>query len=1083
MQKKSHNGLDNCGRGIICGMEKAVRFSHERNGKNFVAKIKMFFAALLLAGLPSLAGGVRGPEAWLEFMGGNVRMDGLRLDLQAIKDAGISGVQFFHINRGGAWPECPEQIPCMSEKWEDVVRFLGDECARLGLVLTVQNCPGWSQSGGPWIDLDHCQRDIACARLDFDGGGFIETALPQGADGVWVGCGFKMPEIPAKFRDADSDWRDVCVLAFPTPEGDAPDAFLKPKKVEKDGETRIFRFDRPVTVRSLVLPGVDCWNHSYAYEMPWMRVALDVETPQGWQEVVRSPLPTTSWRDYVETFTLACGETKGSTWRFRFEHDLPIKKYCEPKLSSAPRMTDWEGKSARTLRSLLRDPPPKQGSACFIDPSRIVDMTDYFKDAGGSRSCATADARERAQQCRVPPGRWTVIRLGHVNAKRVNAPAPKEATGWECDKLDPSGIEANFKGYIGKLNDGVLKGKMRAMLVDSWECFGQTWTPKMEEYFRRANGYALRQWLPALFGWIVESPESTERFLTDWRRTNGDLITKNYYGRMAELAHEAGLEAYYETAFGDIIHGDLLEYWKYSDAPMCEYWYPHRDRIAGGCCWYTFKPIRPCASAAHIYGKQRVVAEAFTGSGIQWDEDFKKLQDDANRHFARGVTHLAFQSYTHAPAPDAKPPGGCMGGFNGTPFTRLQTWWKDMPEFTAWLTRCEEFLEAGLPAQDVLWYLGDAVDHKPDEEYPFPEGFRADYLNHDVLTNRLTVKDGVFTVMDAVGSRVPRDRGRAGRASLPGPTWKMLWVPDERFMLPATRKRLGELAAAGGKVVFGGKDALVKALAGCEKDVATEPSLGDGSSEDFMWIHRKVEGGDRYFVAAGTNGWRGKVTFRAKGDVSVFDPVSCERTAWRNGDVLDIPPSRSVFVVFGGDDKTGLTGFSGLGESHNPVNPVKKEIELTGWTLSFPAGWGAPEKVTLDRPVSWTEIPGFTREAQAFSGTVTYETEFDCMDVNSPFTLDLGRVESMAKVFVNGQPVRTLWCEPFRCDISKFVSRGRNRLRIDVTNTWRNRVIYDLGQPEQERKTWILYQPRYNPKSTDPFVPSGILGPIYLKGY
>ena len=987
-------------------------------------KVRELLASVALgmtfcAAFGASAAPLRGPEAWLEFMGGNVRTDGLRLDLQAIKDAGISGVQFFHIQRGGAWPECPEQIPCMSEKWEDVVRFLGDECERLGLVLTVQNCPGWSQSGGPWVDLDHCQRDIKMARADFG-----------------EGDSYRLPAIPEKFRDADSDWRDVCVLAFPTPEGDAPDAFLKPTTIEKDGETRIFRFDTPVTVRSLVLPGIDCWNHSYAYEMPWMRIALDVQTAQGWQEVVRSPLPTTNWRDYVETFTLACGETKGSVWRFRFEHDLPIKKYCEPKLSSAPRMTDWEGKSARTLRLLLREPPPKQGRACFVDSSQILDIT-------GNAAW------------KVPNGRWTVIRLGHVNAKRVNAPAPKEATGWECDKLDPSGIEANFKGYIGKLNDGVLKGRMRAMLVDSWECFGQTWTPKMEEYFRRANGYALRQWLPTLFGWIVDSPESTERFLTDWRRTNGDLITKNYYGHMAELAHEAGLEAYYETAFGDIIHGDLLEYWKYSDAPMCEYWYPHRDRLAGGCCWYTFKPIRPCASAAHIYGKRRVVAEAFTGSGIQWDEDFKKLQDDANRHFARGVTHLAFQSYTHAPAPDAVPPGGCMGGFNGTPFTRLQTWWKYMPEFTAWLTRCEEFLEAGLPAQDVLWYLGDAVDHKPDEEYAFPEGFRADYLNHDVLTNRLTVKDGLFTVPE-------------------GTVWKVLWVPDERFMLPATRKRLGELAAAGGKVVFGGKEALVAALKGTAKDVATEPSLGDGSSEDFMWIHRHVDGHARYFVAAGTNGWRGKVTFRAQGDVSVFDPVSCERTAWRNGDVLEIPPSRSVFVEFGIEGKKLLTGLNGFD------NPVGTKKELTGWKLSFPKGWGAPENVVLERPVSWTEIPGFTREAQAIPGTVTYETEFDCLDVNSPLTLDLGRVESVAKVFVNGKPVRTLWCEPFRCDISKFVNQGRNRLRIDVTNTWRNRVIYDLGQPEKNRKTWILYQPRYNPKPTDPFVPSGILGSVHI---
>ena len=248
-----------------------------------------------------------------------------------------------------------------------------------------------------------------------------------------------------------------------------------------------------------------------------------------------------------------------------------------------------------------------------------------------------------------------------------------------------------------------------------------------------------------------------------------------------------------------------------------------------------------------------------------------------------------------------------------------------------------------------------------------------------------------------------------------------------------------------------------------------------------MWIHRKVDGCDRYFVAAGTNGWRGKVTFRAKGTASIFDPVSLERTAWKNGDVLEIPPSRSVFVVFGGDDTTGLTGFSGSRESHKPKNPAKKEMELTGWTLSFPSGWGAPEKIVLERPVAWSEITGLSREAHAFSGTVSYETEFSCDQEWDSLELDLGRVESVAKVIVNGKTVRTLWCEPFRCDIAPFVKQGTNKLRVEVTSTWRNRVIYDLGQPEKDRKTWIVYQPKYNPGPTDPFTPSGILGSVFLR--
>ena len=154
---------------------------------------------------------------------------------------------------------------------------------------------------------------------------------------------------------------------------------------------------------------------------------------------------------------------------------------------------------------------------------------------------------------------------------------------------------------------------------------------------------------------------------------------------------------------------------------------------------------------------------------------------------------------------------------------------------------------------------------------------------------------------------------------------------------------------------------------------------------------------------------------------------------------------------------------------------------MTNWTLSFPSGWGAPEKVTLERPVSWTEIPDFTREAKAFAGTVTYETDFDCSDESVPVELDLGRVESIAKVYVNDVPVRTLWCEPFHCRLDGFVRNGRNRLRIEVTNTWRNRVIYDLGQPEKDRKTWILNQKGFNPRPTDAYGPAGIVGPAMLR--
>jgi hypothetical protein len=572
----------------------------------------------------------------------------------------------------------------------------------------------------------------------------------------------------------------------------------------------------------------------------------------------------------------------------------------------------------------------------------------------------------------------------------------------------------------------------------------------METYFRNANGYDIRKWLPALFGWVMDNPSATEQVLTDWRRTISDLITKNYYGHMAKLANERGMGILYETAFGDIISGDLLEYWKYSDAPMCEFWMPHKSKVEGHVGCYAYKAIRPCASAAHVYGKRRVTAEAFTGWGISWKEDFKEMRDVANRHFAKGVTHLALQSYTHAPVPNAMPPGGCMGGFNGTPFTRLQTWWRHMPLFAAWLTKCEELLEEGLPSNDVLWYLGDAVGHKPDEYYDFPEGYGVDYLNHDVLTNRLSVKNGVFTIPE-------------------GTSWKVLWVPDEHFMLPSTKKRLEELSKLGGKVIYGDKDALVKALVPIEKDVATLPALGDGLNEDFMWIHRKVDAADRYFVAAGTNGYRGKVKFRAEGEASIYDPVSGKRIVWSNGSELLLHPSQSVFVEF------------------SSAKPAGKQVELkevscdfAPWKLSFEPGWGAPERINLDSLVSWTQISELSSEAKAYCGTVTYETEFELECTKGHFALDLGRVETIAKVFVNGREVRTLWCVPYSCDISEFLKTGVNTLKVEVTNTWRNRVVYDLNMPEEQRKTWIIYQKNFNPSPKAPMIPAGILGPVKM---
>ena len=105
---------------------------------------------------------VNRPETWFHIIGGNATKAGLTADMEALKDAGFGGIQFFHgqFGEAEAWDGVTEQIPCLSAKWDDLVAHLAGECERLGLSFKMQNCPGWSMSGGPWIAPSNAMRKL-----------------------------------------------------------------------------------------------------------------------------------------------------------------------------------------------------------------------------------------------------------------------------------------------------------------------------------------------------------------------------------------------------------------------------------------------------------------------------------------------------------------------------------------------------------------------------------------------------------------------------------------------------------------------------------------------------------------------------------------------------------------------------------------------------------------------------------------------------------------------------------------------------------------------------------------------------------
>ena len=631
------------------------------------------------------------PETWFHVIGGNASKEGIAADIAAIAEAGIGGIQFFH---GGwdvdrPWPGVTNMIPCLSEKWQDLVKFAETECHRRGLTFKMQNCPGWSMSGGPWITPDKAMRRLVA---------------------------FEPGRRPA--FDADDDYHEIGSVTF--------DEEYVPGNL----------------AMSVVVTASPVLNQSWCYEPDIVYVVKD-----GEKAIREAHAPKGCWYDTwdgCKEMTLALDRAypkERLSVELRSARRIDRSKWRYSFLSGR-RLDNWEAKAGRSLRDL----------------SMSADQTPIAS-----------------------PCRRTLV-FGHVNAKKINSPAPKEGRGWECDKLDPAGFEANWEGYLGRLVKAGVK--IDGTLVDSWECGSQNWTWRMEEYWRRYNDYELRPWLPALFGHVLGSEAETEKFLLDWRNTLSRLVEENYYGTIARLAHENGMSVQYETAFGDVIQGDLLRFWKHADEPMCEFFGPFDERGADVGS-FDFKPSLPCVSAAHVYGKRRVSCESLTSFKLTFDENFREWKQNIDRHFGRGVTHVVFHTYTHNPVVGGRPPSTSFANSIGSPFLRLQTWWPYMKDFTDYLAFCGRELERGRPGVDILMYLGDAVGHRPTERtLLFGNRYKYDYLNFDVLSTRLSVRDGRLVLPD-------------------GMSYRVLWVPEGAYLSAATERRLAALEHSGARIVRG----------------------------------------------------------------------------------------------------------------------------------------------------------------------------------------------------------------------------------------------------------------------------------------
>lgn len=591
-----------------------------------------------------------------------------------------------------------------------------------------------------------------------------------------------------------------------------------------------------------------------------------------------------------------------------FYRDVAILAFPKPEGNVRIDGLDYKMLGGRIRNHVLPDKAVVPGAAT-VKKDEIIDLRAYLSEEG-------------ILNWEVPAGEWVILRLGHTPTGAMNRPALLGGRGLECDKMSKKAVERHWENGVQPIVDALgdyIGPTVKSCLIDSYEVGATNWTSGFEAEFLRLRDYDCRAYLPVLAGYYVESPEVTERFLWDFRRAIGDLIAENYYARFGELCHQSGLTFSVEPYWGPF---DNMQVGATGDIVMCEFW-------TGG--YPFFDSPKFVSSIAHLNGQSIVGAESFTGIG-GWDEHPAVLKTIGDRAWAEGITRFIFHSYVHQPWNVA--PGLALS-YHGTEFNRLNTWWEQGTAYMDYIGRSQFLLQQGKNVADVLVFTGES---SPNDGLLMPEvkgmGYDYDLIGVNKLYD-LRVENG--DIVTAAGGR-----------------YRVLVLPDQKWMRPETIAKLAEIARAGGKIIgpqplkspsltgYPECDDRVQKTAnelwstGVVRDISVVDFLNsDGSSPDFSlenkdnsglnFIHRRTEQADIYFVANAEKATRSvNCRFRVTGKNPEFwnaeTGETTRATVWEeNPDGTTTVPvflesEQAIFVVFKTpsrkDQITSLTTFS-----------------------------------------------------------------------------------------------------------------------------------------------------------------------------
>jgi hypothetical protein len=751
----------------------------------------------------------------------NISKEGITKDLEAMARVGIGQALIGHVSPGGERGD----VRILSDEWWDMVEHAVREGQRTGVDIGFFNGPGWSQSGGPWIDKDLSMRHVVSKKIKLTG--------------------------PASMREKisypDTLFEPIAVQAFPfkSTKSKQPEPVISKLSSIPDLSTIENLFDSD-TSTYFRFPDVFLSGNALTVDLhfqdeatiqtiqfdflptPFM-VDIELQTKDKNHnfQIIRS---FTLDRRYINfeigpmryqpaTFTMP--ETHSREARIIFKN-LTANRGAgikEIKLISSAAIDQGIEKQ---LGKMFSGPLPSWND--YIWPDQSEPSAEYILNLKEIIDLTSKIDSEGYLDWEVPAGEWILLYSGIVPTGATNVPVPPEATGYECDKFTDKAIEKHFDNFLGKFLKKVppdQRKSLKTVVIDSYEVGPQNWTTAFKDIFMKRYGYDPVPWLPVFDGNIIEHADLSNRFLWDVRRLTADLIANVYVKRLREMCNDQKLSLWLENYGHWGFPAEFLQYGGQADQVSGEFWYENH--------LWDLGPLecRAASSAAHIYGNTQVFAEAFT-AGFNFRQYPAMMKSRGDQMFCEGINHMVQHVYIHQPWEDRRP--GVTTWF-GMSYQRHNTWFEQSKAWNTYLQRCHYLLQQGIPVSDVCYFIGeDAPKMTGILDPSLPTGYDYDFINADVIMKDLAVQDGLLSLPN-------------------GKTYQIMILPPLKTMRPELLKQIKKLLIDGARI-YGPPPSRSPSMENYPEADEAVRALSDelwGNSNVDSVVHRRIGKGDLYY--------------------------------------------------------------------------------------------------------------------------------------------------------------------------------------------------------------------------------------------